>query len=75
MAQKNINDATYDDLKQVHSLSDEKVSDILEYLEDHRPISNLNELKNINGIKDDILDDLKESFNTQESQEDDESDA
>ena len=69
MAQKNINDATYDDLKHVHSLSDDKVNDILEYLEDHKSIANMNELKNINGISDNIIDDLKMSFYAGEPQE------
>jgi len=66
---KDINKATYDDLKKIHGMSDDMVNHILGYLEDHRPISSINELKNINGVNNNIIDEINKMFSVGEEKE------
>ena len=62
MAKKDINMAGYDDFRKISNLDEEKISNLLRYIENHGPISNMKDLKNVSGIDDSIINKLSEHF-------------
>jgi DNA uptake protein ComE-like DNA-binding protein len=62
MEKINIHKANYDDFKKISGLDENKIGEIMKYLENHSPISNIKELKNINGIDDSIIEQISQHF-------------
>jgi competence protein ComEA len=55
-----IRDASVLDLKQVPGMTDEVAQKILEYRDQHGPIKDLSDLKKVDGVRDDILEGLRD---------------
>lgn len=61
----NINQATQDQLEQVKGIGEVKARAILDYVRSHGPITDMNQLLNINGIGEKTLESIKEKFSVQ----------
>lgn len=60
-----INQATQDQLEQVKGIGEVKARAILDYIRSHGPITDMNQLLNINGIGEKTLESIKQKFSVQ----------